>query len=205
MSIIVTFDSYTPVARFDNVPWVSILIEEADTVDGTYTLIDTIAISPPDVDPAEPSARSFTTPNGTAADLWYRVTFRDGDGADSLPSVPLQNSTVDSALYATTLELAGILHVTEASNTTALTRVIAAASAEIDSELGRGAPYSSSDVPPLVTEVCLERAVEHWQQMKSPFGVLGLGAEAGPIITASDSWNRFAHKLAPLKVSYGIA
>jgi hypothetical protein len=205
MTIVVTFDDYTPVPRFDAVPWTDALIEESATVDGTYTLIDTIALSPVDPDPAVPAARSFTTPNGTAVDYWYRVSFQDATLATSLPSVPLQNSAVTSALYATTLELAGILHVVESTNTVALTRVIAAASAEIDSELGRGAPYSSTDVPPLVTEVCLERAVEHWQQMKSPFGVLGLGAESGPIITASDSWNRYAHKLSPLKVSWGVA
>jgi hypothetical protein len=205
MTIVVTFDDYTPVPRFDNVPWTNALIEESSTVDGTYTLIDTIALSPVDPDPAVPAARSFTTALGTAADYWYRVSFQDATLATSLPSVPLQNSAVTSTLYATTSELALILHVTEASNTVPLTRVIAAASAEIDSELGRGAAYSSTDIPALVTEVCLERAVEHWQQMKSPFGVLGLGAESGPIITASDSWNRFAHKLAPLKVNWGIA
>ena len=205
MTVIVTFDDYVPVARFDAVPWTNALIEESATVDGTYTLIDTIALVPPDPDPSTPATRSFTTALGTAVDYWYRVKFQDAALNVSLPSVPLQNSVVASSLYATTLELAGILHVTEASNTVALTRVLAAASAEIDSELGRGAPYSASDVPPLVTEVCLERAVEHWQQMKSPFGVLGLGAESGPIITASDSWNRYAHKLAPLKVAWGIA
>ena len=42
------------------------------------------------------------------------------------------------------------------------------------SELGRngafGTPY-----PPLVVQVNLERAVEHWQQQEAAFGIIGLG------------------------------
>lgn len=205
MTVVVSFDDYTPLARYDLIPWSEIDIEESATVDGTYTLIDTVTIAVPDPDPSQPAAQDFTTANGTAVDYWYRVIFRDADGNESAPSIPLQNSTVTSSLYATAAELAGILHVTAASNTTALERVLAAASAEIDAELGRGAPYSESDVPDLVTEVALERAVEHWQQMKTPFGILGLGADTTATYTARDSWDRHAHKLAPLKAAWGIA
>lgn len=205
MSIIVTFDDYTPVARFDSIPWTQIIVEEAATVDGDWAFIDTFSIAVPDPDPANPASRSFTATNGTAIGYWYRVSFADAFGNTSLPSVPLQNSPVAATVYATTSELAQILHVTEAPNATALARVIAAASAEIDAELGRGAPYSANDVPPLVAEVCLERAVEHWQQMKSPFGVIGLGVEAGPTLTATDSWNRHANKLMPYKATWGFA
>jgi hypothetical protein len=55
----------------------------------------------------------------------------------------------------------------------------------------------------LVTEVNLERAVEHWQQQESPFGVIGLG-EAVPTVTAKDTWDRHANKLMPLKRTWGI-
>jgi hypothetical protein len=53
--------------------------------------------------------------------------------------------------------------------------------------------------------VNLERATEHWQQMQSPFAVLGLGGDAGAITVARDTWDRHAHKLAPLKAAWGIA
>jgi hypothetical protein len=56
----------------------------------------------------------------------------------------------------------------------------------------------------LVTEVNLERAVEHWQQQESPFGVIGLG-ESVPTVTAKDTWDRHANKLAPLKRTWGLA
>jgi hypothetical protein len=56
----------------------------------------------------------------------------------------------------------------------------------------------------LIAEVNLERAVEHWQQQESPFGVIGLG-ESVPTVTAKDSWDRHANKLAPMKRSWGIA
>ena len=41
--------------------------------------------------------------------------------------------------------------------------------------------------------------------MESPFGWIGLGQEAGPSRIALDSWNQHAHKLAPLKASWGFA
>jgi len=82
-----------------------------------------------------------------------------------------------------------------------MARVLDVAAAEIDAELGTsfGTPY-----PALVVEVNLERAVEHWQQQESPFGVIGLG-DAVPTMTARDSWDRHAHKLAPLKSTWGIS
>ncbi len=203
MTVIVSFDQFTPVIRYDQTPWVEVHVEEAPAITGPWTLIDTLSWLPVDPDPSQPAARSFTTVQGTADDLWYRVTFEDGDGNVSLPSAPLQNVSVGRVPYATTSELALILHVTEATNKVALTRVLATAAAEIDAELGRAAPFS--EAPALATEVNLERAVEHWQQMKSPFGVLGLGAESGPTLTATDSWNRHANKLAPLKESWGLA
>lgn len=203
MTIIVSFVDYTPVPRYDNEPWTDVQIEESDAIDGTWTIIDTITFAVPDPDPSEPASRSFTTDQGTAADQWYRATFVDGNGNMSLPTVPLENTSTARVPYATTTELAGILHVTESSNLVALTRVLTAAAAEIDAELGRAAPFA--EAPDLVVEVNLERAVEHWQQMKSPFGILGLGSEAGGTFTATDSWSRHAAKLMPYKESFGIA
>jgi methyl coenzyme M reductase subunit C-like uncharacterized protein (methanogenesis marker protein 7) len=106
--------------------------------------------------------------------------------------------------YCDPAELAKLLHVDPVTHADALGRVIGSAQTEIDAELGRDAAYDDDAVPPLVAEVCLERSVEHWQQMQSPFGVIGLGGEF-PTRTGADSWNRHANKLAPLRESWGIA
>jgi hypothetical protein len=108
-------------------------------------------------------------------------------------------------------ELARVLRLrapTEAQGT-AMQRVLDAAAYEIDSEClgtatwgsaGFGTPY-----PSLAVEVNLERAVEHWQQQESPFGIVGLGADTVPVMSARDSWDRHAHKLAPLKGTWGLS
>ena len=85
-------------------------------------------------------------------------------------------------------------------------RVLEAAAVEIDWELGYTSLVPAPDPPPpLVVEVNLERAVEHWRQSSSPFGVIGIGAESEPVVTARNSWYRHHLKLAPLKVSQGVA
>ena len=105
--------------------------------------------------------------------------------------------------YVTVDELFRVLKVRSptAAQTAAGDRVLESAAFEINSELGTAylPPY-----PPLAAEVNLERAVEHWNQQESPFGIVGLG-DTVPVPTARDSWDRHAHKLAPLKVSWGFA
>lgn len=202
MSVVVSFRGWTPAARYDDLPWTEVRIEEAALATGPWTQIDTIALDPVDDDPADPAARSFTTELGTNVDLWYRLVFADGSGDTQIPTVPVQN-TGSASMYATTSELALILRVVEADNLVPLTRVLVAATGEIDAEIGLDSGYSSP--PSLATEVCLERAVEHWQQMKSPFGILGLGGEQPATHVGRDSWDRHAHKLAPLKESWGLA
>lgn len=105
--------------------------------------------------------------------------------------------------YAGTEELARVLHINAPSGAagTAMQIALEAAYDEINSEIGTvyGTPY-----PALVVQVNVERAVEHWQQSQSPFGILGLGSDI-PMRASTDSWDRHARKLAPLKVSWGIA
>jgi len=85
-------------------------------------------------------------------------------------------------------------------------RCLDAAAEEIDWELGYSAETPAPSPPPqLVAEVNIERAVEHWRQSFSPFGVIGVGAESEPIVTARDTWYRHARKLAPLKLQWGVA
>ncbi len=207
MTIVVTFEDFVPAARFDDVPWTDARIEESDAKDGTFTPIDTVTFLIPDPDPANPGARSFTTSQGTAIGYWYQIVFIDGSLNESLPTAPLQNTagTVSPHMYATVTELARILKIRSATaeQTVALRRCLEAAANEIDSELGRTDTFSSP-FPALVVEVNLERAVEHWQQGEIPFGIVGLG-DTGAIYTARDSWDRHAHKLSPLKESWGLA
>lgn len=210
MSQVVSFSGYTPPARFDLEPWTDVRIEEASSEDGTYTAIDTLALSPVDPDPSNPAARDFTTAQGTAADLWYQVVFLDASLNESEPTTPVQNvsssvSFIDAEAYATVEELARILKMRDpsAAQTTAMERVLLTAAGEINSEIGQ----TNSDLAgwqlSLATEVNLERAVEHWNQSQAPFGLVIDGGTVA--YSARDSWDRHAHKLAPLKDSWGLA
>jgi plasmid maintenance system antidote protein VapI len=209
MSTVVTFIGYTPVSRLDGIPWLTASIEEGPTEDGDWTVIDTITLSPVDADPEFPSPRSFTTALGTDVDMWYRVRFFDTNGDSSEYTEAVQNAPDDTEAtpYAGTAELARILKIRSptADQLVAMERVLTTAALEIDSELGRagdfGTPY-----PSLVVQVNLERAVEHWSQQEAAFGIIGLGGiETGVVHTARDTWDRHAHKLAPLKDSWGMA
>ncbi len=204
MTQVVSLEDYVPPARYDSIPWTQARIEEGATIDGTFTALETIAISPVDADPANPAARSFTTALASDADdLWYRIVFLDAVGNDTLPTSPVQNGA--QTPYITVEELASVLQVNAATRRAALQRVIDCASYEIDQETGRTDALAGFELQ-LAAEVTLERSVEHWQQGKSPFGFLGLqGGETGGAFVSTDTWNRHAHKLAPLKQSWGLA
>lgn len=210
MPEVITFLRYRPPERYDSLPWTEVRIEEAATEDGTYTQIDVIALSPLDADPADPAYRSFTTENGTAEDLWYRISFADADGDTTVPTAPIQNTTTDTTTvtaYATLDELQRILKIRTPTTEqeAAMERVLLVAAGEIDAEidLATGADLSGWQLA-LAEEVNLERAVEHWHQLPVAFGIIGLDSEA-PMRLARDTWERHAHKLAPLKGQWGMA
>ena len=85
MSVVVSFNGWYPPARYDDLPWTEVRIEEAATEDGSYSQIDVVALDPLDTDPTDPQSRSFTTEEGTAAYLWYRLVWADADGDTSVP------------------------------------------------------------------------------------------------------------------------
>lgn len=87
--MIVTFEDYTPLPRYDGLPWTHVKIEEAPESGGPWTLIDTINFADPDADPVHPKTRNFTTNEATLEDGWYRVTFLDqgNNAANPTPSV----------------------------------------------------------------------------------------------------------------------
>lgn len=208
MAVIVSFEDFTPAARFDSVPWEEAEIWESATADGTYSLIDTITLSPLDADPADPASRDFSTANGTDDDQWYKVRFVDGNGDVSEYTEPIQNVQDDTYAvpYATTDELFRILKIRTptAEQTAAGLRVLTAAALEIDLELGRNDTFSSP-YPPLVVEVNLQRAAELWKLQEVQFGIVGIGSEFGATHMARDTWAKHAITLAPLKASWGFA
>lgn len=206
MSFVLTLEDYRPAPRYDSIPWTEARIYEGTaSAPSSWTLIDTITFGTAtyDADPSLPAYRNLTTQLATAADLWYRVIFADADGDVGLPTTSVQNTTVGRPIYASVDELAALLRVKVSDRHAALRRVLETAAAEIDAELGLTEPYGSP--PSLVIEVSLERAVEHWRQMQSPFGIIGLMGDQTTAYSARDSWDRHALKLAPLKAIWGLA
>lgn len=208
MSYVVTFEDYRPTPRYDATAWTQARIEEGTASVGPWVTLETKNLSPVDSDPTNPAYRNFTTELATAPDLWYRIVFLDASGDVGLPTFPVQNTSQERPIYASVEELALLLRVNAAQRHASLRRVLESASLEIDHDIGTAdingteLPYGSP--PAIVSEVCIERAVEHWKQMQAPFGIVGLGDDASTY-TARDSWDRHSHKLAALKGSWGIA
>jgi hypothetical protein len=109
------------------------------------------------------------------------------------------------ATYAPVEELARILLIPNPTpaQSAAMTRVLTAAATEITAYLGLAAPLTEP-YPALVVEVNLERAVEHWKQEQSPFGIVVLGGELPPGHAGQNAWRRHARTLLPLKRSWGV-
>lgn len=211
MSQVITFENYQPTPRYDSIPWTEARIQEAETADAEnvdWTTIDTITLDPVDADPENPATRDFTTENASdASGLWYRIIFVDADGDELLPTTPVQNVPPITA-YATVSELARILKIRTPSDEQrdAMERVLLTAAGEINAEIDLASDEGLAGWQvALAAEVNLERAVEHWRQQESPFGLIGLGPEMPAERTARDSWERHAHKLAPLKSQWGLA
>lgn len=207
MAYVVTFENYRPPARSDGIPWTEARIDEAATSTGTWVELETVALSPVDADPANPQSRDFTTELGTALNQWYRIVFLDATGDQAQPTTAVQN-TAGASTYATVDELMRILKIRTPTDEqlAAGDRVLVTAAGEIAAEIDLAADTELSGWQlSLVAEVNLERAVEHWRQQESPFGLMALGAEFGPSHTATNSWNRHAEKLAPLKRQWGFS
>jgi len=81
MAFIRTFEGFAPPKRFDGLPFTQALIRESATIDGVYTTIDTVTLSPLDTDPANPEARDFTTANATLEDAFYIIRWTDAAAA----------------------------------------------------------------------------------------------------------------------------
>lgn len=211
MTQVISLENYQPTPRYDGLPWTLARIQEAATADAValdWTTLETIVLTPVDADPTEPASRDFTTALASDTDgLWYRIVFVDALGNDLLPTAPVQN-VAPIVSYATTTELARILKIRQPTDEQrdAMERVLLTAAGEINAEIDLDTDEGlTSWQVALAAEVNLERAVEHWRQQESPFGLIGFGAELPAERTARDSWERHAHKLAPLKSRWGMA
>lgn len=207
---VISFEDYTPPARFDDLPWTQVRVEEAAAATGTWAAIDTIDLDPVDTDPANPAARNFTTEAASDTDnLWYRVVFLDATSDESQPSTPVQNTATATAPYTTVTELARILKIRTPTDeqTRAMERVLLAAAGEIDAEIDLDADTELSGWQlSLAAQVNLDRAADLWRHTESIPGITGLlGDEAAPSLPGRYSWERYAQRLAPLKDQFGIA
>ncbi len=157
----------------------------------------------------------FTFPDESGS---YTLVYDDDGGTAALGHIATEDLTVASSIgdpfsgdtYADTDELFRVLKIRtpSAAQTAAGERVLAVATYEIDRELDRpdDDPIAGAQVS-LAEEVCLERAVEHWQQQEAAFGIieLGSGLNALPTRIARDTWERHANKLASAKLQWGLA
>lgn len=93
-----SFEGYTPPKRYDSLPFIEVDIREAATEGGTYSVLETIALSPLDSDPSDPAERNFTTALATEVEGWYVIRWRDAAGS-TFDSDPVQYATgnVDAA------------------------------------------------------------------------------------------------------------
>lgn len=88
MTYVQSFSAVTPPPRYDDVPWTELEVWEAEEEDGTYALIDTVAIDE-DATPDTPNTVSITTTEATLAVGWYRIRFLDGSGNVSNYTAPV--------------------------------------------------------------------------------------------------------------------
>lgn len=91
MSFVVTLTGYAPPPRTDSNPFRSAKIEEAATLAGPWTAIQTIALNPLDTDALKPIAREFTSGHAQYAEGFYRVVWVDNEGGETAPTEPVQN------------------------------------------------------------------------------------------------------------------
>ena len=90
MTFVRSFEGFKPPPRYEPEadPFTKAKLEESAERDGTYALIETIALEPVDPKPADPSTRNFTTDKATLDPAYYRVTWEDASG-DQFVGTPI--------------------------------------------------------------------------------------------------------------------
>jgi|SRR5215831_7823202 len=96
---VVSFYDVQPIPRYDGIRWTQVKIGEAAGQEGPFTVIDTINLSPVDVDPAHPDLRYITTEKATLDTGWYQITFLDATGDVQQPVAPLWSGPDETSGY----------------------------------------------------------------------------------------------------------
>lgn len=99
---VVSLTEYRPSPRFDGKAWTKAKIEGGESVNGPWTAIETVTLSPVDSDPTKPQSRNFSTEHATSAQTWVRVAFEDADGDEQFTS-PVSLMAAASTADLTTL------------------------------------------------------------------------------------------------------
>jgi len=214
MAEVITFENFRPPARFDAKPWTGVNIEESADGSTGWTQIDHVTLAP-DADPENPELRSFTTEKGTALGYWYRVIFTDATGDLAQPTTPIQNlagSGVAPHAYATVADLQRVLQKPSptAAEAEAMQRVLYEAALKIDLYLGyttdNPAPVDGSFDFYTLREVNLGMSQELWSMEGRVAGIIPVGPDSVPVISAQNIWNRWRLRLLPLKMNgWGVA
>lgn len=131
MGQVITFEGFQPIARYDGLPWTEARIEEATTPTGSWTAIETIALSPVDSDPSAPAVRNLTTENASATTgLWYRIIFVDANDDEAAPTDPISSPTTTT--YVSRAELKASLNISSTAQDAEIDESCESASRVID-------------------------------------------------------------------------
>ncbi len=208
MTTVLSFTDYTPPARNDDVPWSEALVQQSDTSDGTFALIDTLDLDPLDSDPKVPQSRNLTTYEASdTPGKWYRIIWQDAIAHQSLPTVPIQQLGNDVVPFTDATELFRVLRVRQPTQeqTDAADRVLLAAAQEIMEEIDLSSNELSAGLVAVCTSVNLDRAADLWRHTESAPGVLGVVDEFQSSTPGRYSWARYAARLSVAKDQWGIA
>ncbi len=208
MSTVLAFPPYTPPARNDDEPWTEALVQQADTSDGTYALIDTLELTPVDSDPTTPQSRSLTTYEASDTPRkWYRIVWSDALAHQSLPTAPITQLDADVTPFTTPTELFRVLRVRQPSTeqTAAADRLILVAAQEIMDEIDLSKLELTAGGVAVCESVNIDRAADLWRHTESAPGVLGVVDEFQSTTPGRYSWARYAARLSVLKDQWGIA
>ncbi len=208
MSTVLTFPPYTPPARNDNEPWTEALVQQADTSDGTYALIDTLTLDPVDIDTTQPQTRHLATYEADdSPGKWYRIIWQDALAHQSLPTAPIQTLNQDVTPFTDATELFRVLRVRQPSQdqTDAANRVILVAAQEIMDEIDLSSLELTAGDVAVCQSVNLDRAADLWRHTESAPGVLGVVDEFQSSTPGRYSWARYAARLSVVKDRWGIA
>ncbi len=208
MSTVLTFPTYTPPARNDDVAWTEALVQQADASDGTYALIDTLTLDPVDSDPTTPQERHLTTYEADdTPGKWYRIVWADALAHESLPTVPIQQLGADVTPFTTSDELFRVLRVRQPSTeqTAQANTLILVAAQEIMDEIDLSKLELTAGDVAVCQSVNLDRAADLWRHTESAPGVLGVVDEFASTTPGRYSWGRYAARLSVVKDKWGIA